>query len=120
MSKHARISNRTALTFSQEVLKEPPRVVLWILQMDVGSPPGGRSVLWSLFCCTNTDMHIMTDTAWLTAVYHLKAVRLPKYMIVLYINKKYIIHLKIIYLEFGEHQHSKSTISHRNWSLQLC
>lgn len=57
MSKHARIFNRTALTFSQEVLKEPPRVVLWILQMDVGSPPGGRSIVWSLLCCTNRDAH---------------------------------------------------------------
>lgn len=77
LSKHARISNRTTLTFSQEVLKEPPRVVLWILQMDIGSPPGGRSEVWSLFGHTkHTEMHSMMDTAWLTAVYHVEPVRL--------------------------------------------
>lgn len=42
MSKHGGICTKAALTFSQEVLKEPPGVVLWVLQMDVGSPPGGR------------------------------------------------------------------------------
>lgn len=124
MSKRARIFNRTALTFSQKVLKEPPRVVLWILQMDVGSPPGGWSVLWSLFCCTNTEMHIMMDTAWLTAVYHLKAVRLRQTdqntLLYCILIKKNIINVKILYLEFGEHYHSKSAISpwHRNWGLQ--
>lgn len=70
MSKHARLFKRT-LTFSQEVLKEPPGVVLWILQMDVGSPPGGWSVVWSLYCCTkHTEMYSMMDTVWLTAFYH--------------------------------------------------
>lgn len=42
MSKHGGVFTKPALTFSQEVLKEPPGVVLWVLQMDVGSPPGGR------------------------------------------------------------------------------
>lgn len=70
ISKHARIFKRT-LTFSQEVLKEPPGVVLWILQMDVGSPPGGWSVVWSLDChAKHTKMYSMMDTAWFTAVYH--------------------------------------------------
>lgn len=70
ISTHARIFKRT-LTFSQEVLKEPPGVVLWILQMDVGSPPGGWSVVWGLDCHTkHTKMYSMRDTAWITPVYH--------------------------------------------------
>lgn len=74
ISKRARIFKRT-LTFSQEVLKEPPGVVLWILQMDVGSPPGGWSVVWSLDChAKHTRMYSMMDTAWLTAVYHVGSV----------------------------------------------
>lgn len=35
----------SALTFSQEVFKEPSGVVLWVLQMDIGSPPGSWSVV---------------------------------------------------------------------------
>lgn len=73
--------SRAALTFSQEVFKEPSGVVLWILQMDVGSPPGSRSVVQSLFCHTHTHTHIththahkhhiviMMVTAWVTAVF---------------------------------------------------
>lgn len=38
-----------ALTFAEEVLKEPSRVVLRVLQVDVGSPPGSRSVVRGLF-----------------------------------------------------------------------
>lgn len=68
MRKHAGIFSRAALTFSQEVLKEPPGVVLWVLQMDVGSPPGGRSVVRSLVFVfflqhKHTEMHSMRDTA---------------------------------------------------------
>lgn len=37
--------SKTVLTFSQEVFKEPSGVVLWILQMDIGSPPGSWSVV---------------------------------------------------------------------------
>lgn len=38
----------SALTFSQEVFKEPSGVVLRVLQMDIGSPPGSWSVVWGL------------------------------------------------------------------------
>lgn len=49
-------ASRAALTFSQKVFKEPSGVVLWILQMDIGSPPGSRSVVRSLFA-THTNAH---------------------------------------------------------------
>lgn len=32
-------------TFSQEVLKVPSGVVLWVLQMDICSPPGSWGVV---------------------------------------------------------------------------
>lgn len=51
--------SREALTFSQKVFKEPSGVVLWILQMDIGSPPGSWSVVQSLF---HAHTHTHTQT----------------------------------------------------------
>lgn len=59
--------SRAALTFSQEVFKEPSGVVLWILQMDIGSPPGSRSVVRGLFITytqKNTRAHATLSSWW--------------------------------------------------------